>query len=102
MDKVTGFLVAFKDWRAAGYPRRSPEWVSELFETHCRPCPFYDPEGKTPLGTVGICGKCGCHVSDNPETMLNKLVLPTEGCPEGKFNASVERTPLILKKRKPE
>lgn len=93
MQKVTGFLVAYKDWVAAGFPRRAPEWVFEIFENHCKPCDYYDPEGKTPLGSVGTCGKCGCHVSDDPEDMLNKIVLPTSFCPldPPRWNASVDR-----------
>jgi len=89
MAKVTGFLVTWKDWASAGFPKRSPEWIRELFGI-CKACPEYDPEGKTPLGTVGICRICGCHVSDDPDTTLNKLLMPNTSCPLGKWQASIE------------
>lgn len=90
MQKVTGFVVAYKDWAAAGFPRRSPEWVQEIFDI-CKTCPLYNPEGKTPFGSVGTCEKCGCHVSNDPEDMLNKIVLPNTSCPldPPRWNASV-------------
>lgn len=95
MTKVTGFLVAYRDWAAAGFPRRSPEWVKEIFETHCQKCPIYDPKAVTPFGSVGTCGKCGCHVSADPEDMLNKIVLPTSSCPLDPplWRASVDSDP---------
>lgn len=92
MAKVTGFLVAYSDWAAAGFPRRAPEWVKEIFENHCKPCELYDPDGKTPFGSVGVCTKCGCHVSDDSDDMLNKIVLPNTSCPfdPPKWEANVE------------
>ena len=92
MAKIQGFLVAYRDWAAAGYPRREPAWVKEIFETHCTPCEMYEPESRTLFGSVGVCGRCGCHVSADGEDMLNKIVMPTQGCPldPPKFRASVE------------
>jgi hypothetical protein len=98
MKKVAGFTVAFAKWRAAGYPRRSPGWVRELFQTHCQggdgpACEWYNADEKTPLGDVGVCTRCGCHVGEDAENMMNKLVMPTNACPIGKFPADVEKTP---------
>ena len=100
MGKVAGFVIAFRDWKAAGYPTRSPAWVKELFETHCNPpdgppCEYYDPDGKNPFTIIGkcppgLCRKCGCHVSDDPDNEVNALRYPTKACPAGKFEAIVE------------
>lgn len=92
MAKITGFVLSYAAWAKEGFPRRSPEWVVEIFETHCKPCQYYDPNGTTPFGSVGTCTRCGCHVSDDCEDMLNKIVLPTSSCPldPPKWKASVE------------
>lgn len=92
MQKVTGFLVAYADWAAAGFPRRAPEWVAEIFENHCKPCEWYDPDGVTPFGKVGTCKFCSCHVSADFDDMQNKIVLPNTSCPldPPKWQASVE------------
>lgn len=82
MEKVQGFRVAWKDWKDAGFPRRSDAWIRELFETCCRPCDWYDPDKRNEFGLKGICRKCGCHVGTRSDTMLNGLVLPTKGCPD--------------------
>ena len=59
MGKVSGFTVAFASWAKAGFPRRSAEWVAEIFNTHCKPCQWYEPDGHTLLGDKGKCGRCG-------------------------------------------
>lgn len=102
LAKIKDFVIHWKDWQAAGYPRRAPSWVKELFEI-CKACEWYQPEGSNPFTVIGkcppgICGKCGCHVSDDPNNDLNALVFPTKACPVGKFEASVlvegdERSP---------
>lgn len=97
MGKIVDFVIHWKDWRAAGYPTRSPAWVRELFAI-CKGCEWYDPEGKNPFSVVGlcpkgICTKCGCHVSDDPDDDLNALKFPTKPCPVGKFKAIVEVEP---------
>ena len=93
MSKVVDFMVHYKNWAKAGYPKRSPEWVKELFAI-CKACEYYQPEGKNPLSQAGfcppgLCGKCGCHVSDDPAQELNALIYPTKPCPLGKFDAIV-------------
>lgn len=74
------FAVSMAQWIAAGCPSRSPEWVSEIFHTHCEPCEYYFP-GRTMLGQNGGCGKCGCHVSADSSNPLNKIVDPNNSCP---------------------
>lgn len=74
------FTLSMAQWAAAGCPTRSPEWVKEIFETHCRPCEFYKP-GRNLLGQKGYCQKCGCHVSDDPDNPVNKIVNPNNSCP---------------------
>jgi len=81
MAKVTGFTISMTQWVLAGCPRRSPEWVAEIFETQCRPCPWYDAEDRTIFGSKGLCTKCGCHVSADHTNPLNKIVDPANACP---------------------
>jgi len=104
MAKVSGFLVTFKDWAAAGFPRRSPEWVKEIFETHCQPCEWFDAEGRTPFGSVGTCRRCGCHVSPDGEDMLNAIVMPNKSCPltPPKWGANIEEKDKTTPQRKVE
>ena len=90
MSKVVGFTVAFRDWRAAGYPRRAPEWVAELFNAHCKGCDMHQPEARNALGAKGLCQGCGCHVSPDAAEPRNMLIYPTKPCPMGKFSATVE------------
>ena len=99
MDKITGFVIHWKDWKEAGYPKRSPAWIKELFEDHCKKCEWYDPAGKNPFTIIGkcppgLCVKCGCHVSDDPENEVNALLYPTKPCPVGKFERIVNTEDL--------
>ena len=80
MQKITGFAISMKDWIAAGCPKRSPEWIAEIFETHCQPCDEYNP-GRNLLGQKGYCMKCSCHVSADPDNPVNKIVSPLNSCP---------------------
>lgn len=97
MAKLVGFTISFKDWALAGFPRRDPDEVRELFNTYCNPsghrCEQYDPDARTiPIvGIKGVCLGCGCHVSSNPAELLNALTIPTKSCPMGKFGASVDK-----------
>ena len=90
--KIANFTVSFKRWAKAGMPRRSPDWVRQIFETHCAECDRYDPQGLTFLRDKGVCLECGCHVDPYSQSTTNKLVWPTEGCPlePPKFRAIVE------------
>lgn len=82
LAKVSGFVITFAEWAAMGMPRREPEWVREIFEAHCANCPHYKPLDKTSLWSIGLCDLCGCHVSPEDESLLNKLVLPNTQCPD--------------------
>lgn len=93
MGKVTGFAVTFTDWVRAGRPRRSDDWIAELFNEHCSKCPEYDPEAKNmpgPFGKKGICRACGCHVAGDNATLPNALTYPNKPCPLGKFGVNVQ------------
>jgi len=75
-----GFVLTMFEWAMAGCPVRHPEEIREIFETHCRPCEFFNP-GRNLLGKPGYCEKCGCHVSQDPDDVLNKIRDPLVGCP---------------------
>lgn len=80
LAKITGFAISMKDWALAGCPQRSPEWIAEIFEEHCKPCEFYNPS-RNVFRQKGYCEKCGCHVSADPNNPLNKIVSPLNSCP---------------------
>jgi hypothetical protein len=92
MSKIAGFTITYAQWAAAGFPRREPEWVAELFAI-CEPCELFDPEAKGPFGDLGICKECGCHVGPDAENLRNKLVVPQTSCPLEKWGASVDKKP---------
>lgn len=83
--------MSFLDWALHGCPVRNPEEVKETFETHCRPCEFYNP-GKNVLGKMGYCEKCGCHVSPDGDDVFNKIRDPLISCPldPPKWKRSIE------------
>jgi hypothetical protein len=82
MQKLKGFTITMAQWVAAGRPRREPQWVAEIFNDKCKPCPFYDPDRWSLFGDLGVCKLCECHVSDDPEKMTNKIVMPNTKCPD--------------------
>lgn len=90
MSKVVGFTVAYAEWVKEGRPRRSPEWVRELFAI-CQKCPFFASNKKGPFGDYGVCTKCGCHVGSDAENWRNKLIMPTQPCPIGNWDATIEK-----------
>ena len=79
LGKITGFMMAYRKWVAAGKPLRDPQWRKELFEQFCSKCERYDPDGLTVLGDKGKCKECGCHVDPDNDGLTNKLNWPTEG-----------------------
>jgi hypothetical protein len=74
------FVLNAMEWALHGCPARAPEDIKEIFETHCQPCEFFN-EGRNIFGKVGFCEKCGCHVSADPDTLVNKIRDPLIGCP---------------------
>ena len=95
LTKGFNALMTLNQWKKAGYPIRDPEDVKEIFETHCRPCPLYNPDGRAiTFGPRGLCDDalefdgvkgCGCHVSPDPEELTNALLVPIHPCPRGLF-----------------
>lgn len=68
------FTVAMTRWVIAGRPRRSQTEIDERLAI-CQECPFLENN---------ICTKCGCACVEENQIM-NKLVLATEVCPEGRW-----------------
>lgn len=87
------FIVAYYDWVRAGRPRRTPEQVKELYAI-CQSCPRFNPKGWTTFGR-GRCDLCLCHISPDATRDMNKLIWPTEGCPDvpPKWTATVAPNP---------
>ena len=96
LEKGIDFVLSFKDWFAAGMPWRHPDEVEELFSTHCRggdgdPCPYYLPQQRAFIGwPKGVCGRCGCYVSNDPNSLLNMVNKPNKACPLGKWKTIIE------------
>ena len=82
------FARAYWKWAAAGKPLRSEEYIYELFDKHCAPCPFFKKETET----QGECKSCGCAIKRVPpdEDQVNKLAWPTERCPEGFWTEDID------------
>jgi hypothetical protein len=92
MAKIKDFTITYAQWAAAGFPRRDPEWVKELFAI-CKFCELYDADIRGPFGDKGVCRACGCHVGPDPENVRSKLVLPNTSCPLDKWGPSVDQKP---------
>ena len=97
------FTISMAQWIAAGCPMRSPEWVAEIFEDHCRPCEFYNP-GPNLLRQRGYCEKCGCHVSPDGNNPLNKIVDPNNSCPldPPRWGGTIEKRKQRLERERKE
>jgi len=93
LTKIVGFTVAYYDWVRAGRPKRDPLWVAELWDI-CSQCPHFDPRQITPFGR-GACDICGCHISPDHTENFNKLVWPTQSCPDSPphWTAAVDGNP---------
>ena len=87
------FLIAYYAWVKAGRPKRDPAEVKRLWEI-CQSCPRFEPRGWTTFGR-GRCGLCLCYLSPNAKKDMNKLVWPTESCPDNppKWRATVAPNP---------
>lgn len=75
--KVINFANAFATFARRGFPRRTPEQIIDIFETHCIGCEHF---------RLTICGhkNCGCNVNDENH-FFNKIGWATEHCPIGKW-----------------
>ena len=69
------YKEALLKWKRAGYPTRTQEEVTEILETHCKPCSWYDASAKR-------CKGCGCRVTDGAVAVVNKIKMATEHCPK--------------------
>jgi hypothetical protein len=72
--RAVSYAEALIEWTAAGKPKRSDKEVEQIFNQHCKPCRWYDPEKQ-------ICRGCGCRVADSGYVVLNKIKMATEHCP---------------------
>jgi len=66
-------------WRflASGKKYRTESEIHEILERHCLPCDHYNHARQ-------LCKVCGCCAGEKV-TFMNKLAIPTESCPEGKW-----------------
>lgn len=87
--KGINFARAYSKWAMAGKPLRDDEYIKELYSI-CQDCPtkkFIElAKGR------GECDECGCHIKliSASEDSLNKLAWPTEGCPDGHWDADID------------
>lgn len=75
--RVATYSVAVAKWIAAGRPKRDAAEIERLHAI-CVACPQYDALRKA-------CGRCGCAVNLRAVPLTNKLAMPTETCPLGKW-----------------
>lgn len=77
LRKAINFAKANAKWVSSGMQVRSEERIKEIFAI-CNQCEFF---------MNGHCAHedCGCPVSDNGDTMRNKIVYSSEGCPDGRW-----------------
>ena len=77
---VTELAKRFGDaaarWAAAGFPRRTDAEVAKLYAI-CSACDYFGDDS---------CRLCGCAASLK-RSVLNKLSLATESCPDGRWPA---------------
>ena len=68
------FAAAQARWMLAGCPIRTRVEIEQIVKV-CKSCPHFENNA---------CNKCGCACTAH-ETILNKIYLKTEACPEGKW-----------------
>ncbi len=98
IDDINHWSHALAKWKRAGYPVRTQAEVERIERECCRPCDQYVPDTGAWVGTLvkwitgtatyGRCKVCRCGVSTSRVAVANKLAMATEGCPEGKFEAT--------------
>ena len=76
--QLLSWKEAVRKWRAAGKPKRTDEEVSEILETHCKKCSWYDPDKRR-------CKGCGCRVTEGGVAVFNKIRMATAHCPRDFF-----------------
>ncbi len=74
--RIFNFAKALTMHLGDGMRTRTQAEITEIFETHCKPCEFFD--GK-------YCNKCArCNVNGE-EKFWNKIKMKSETCPIGKW-----------------
>lgn len=84
LKKTYSFVRALANWRLKGSPKRSPDEVLHILETHCKPCDKYQIDEDSPKLQAN-CLVCGCYVNDLDDARGNKIVMKTENCPLGRW-----------------
>jgi hypothetical protein len=64
-------------WSRAGKPLRSDEEIIRIFDTKCKPCPYFNPTGET----TGSCKICRCFLKREGHE-INKIAWATTECPD--------------------
>ncbi len=87
LDDVKHYAQAVARWAAAGFPTRSPEEVTRIYEECCEPCDS---------NVDGKCKECGCNVSESRFVLRNKIKMKTETCPLGKWRSDRDQWDQIV------
>lgn len=75
--QAKNYAKAVARWAADGFQARSEEEIARLYAI-CLECPEFDRQNQR-------CLVCGCRVATDRNPMRNKLAMPTEKCPRGKW-----------------
>lgn len=70
VQKVTAYSLAVLRWAMEGCPERDSDEVERILAI-CRACADYSD---------GRCNQCGCHLSADGFTVMNKARMATEEC----------------------
>jgi len=74
-EKAVKYTKALIFWARHGFPTRSPEEVSRLYEI-CKRCEY---------NQNGTCDLCGCKTNESNIAVVNKIKMKTEICPKDKW-----------------
>ena len=77
MTQAKNYARAVARWAADGFKARSEEEIARLYAI-CLECPEFDRQNQR-------CLVCGCRVGTEKNPIRNKLAMPTERCPRGKW-----------------
>lgn len=80
MNRIRKYRKSAIKWIKAGRPKRTDKEISSLLVI-CKACENYQPKDDQ----SGKCGLCGCHLSLNGPTIVNKLRMATETCPDSRW-----------------
>lgn len=74
------FVDAYARWTLAGFPKRSPEEVEDIYKV-CQSCEKFKPKEEG----YGECTQCGCRLAKFPN-VINKIEMKTEVCPLNRWS----------------